>query len=182
MPAAALHAPRSTKRVMPSPSGRSARHVSGAEVQRKLRRTEARALTLERRAGQLEQKLDDERVASATTLDEAVELVEAWQGTALAAQNRVKENRELAARARELARMLRDVDDAALKREQPDGRTVGDLLADAEARLLAALVENDRSLLDADDDDPKERLASAKAKLSAPSWLPKDLLKAPWDK
>jgi hypothetical protein len=141
-----------------------------------------RALTLERRAGQLEQKLDDERVASATTLDEAVELVEAWQGTALAAQNRVKENRELAARARELARMLRDVDEAALKREQPDGRTVGDLLADAEARLLAALVENDRSLLDADDDDPKERLASAKAKLSAPSWLPKDLPKAPWDK
>merc|ERR1719327_1373822 len=139
------------------------------ELQDKLRRTEQRAKELERKADTLEGRLDEERAASAESLDEAVTIVEEWQGRAYDAMRRVDDQKVLARRARDLARMLRTVDKDSMDRPLDDGETIGGLLQDAEDKLLAALVAEGRAALEAEE---------AKKKPPAqPSWLPK----APWD-
>jgi hypothetical protein len=138
------------------------------ELQDKLRRTEQRAKELERKADTLEGRLDEERAASAESLDEAVTIVEEWQGRAYDAMRRVDDQKVLARRARDLARMLRTVDKDSMDRPLDDGATIGGLLQDAEDKLLAALVAEERAALEAEE---------AKKKPPAqPSWLPK----APW--
>ena len=173
-----------------------------------MKRTEQRARDLERRAESLETKLDEERVASASTLDEAVTIVEEWQGRAYDAMRRVDDQKVLARRARDLARMLRTVDPRAaasnseptartatstkivatrrrrgkrngrlapiveaprrrryaLDREVEGGATVGGLLKDAEDKLLAALVAEERAALEADAPRPEP---------AKPDWLPR---------
>ena len=73
----------------------------------------------------------------------------------------------LARRARDLARMLRNVDPTALDRSVPGG-TVGTLLKDAEDKLLAALIAEERAELEAETPRPEPK---------APAWMPK----LPWD-
>ena len=141
------------------------------ELQDKLRRTEQRAKELERKADTLEGRLDEERAASAESLDEAVTIVEEWQGRAYDAMRRVDDQKVLARRARDLARMLRTVDKDSMDRPLDDGATIGGLLQDAEDKLLAALVAEERAALEAEE--------AKKTPPAQPSWLPK--VKAPWD-
>ena len=138
------------------------------ELQDKLRRTEQRAKELERKADTLEGRLDEERAASAESLDEAVTIVEEWQGRAYDAMRRVDDQKVLARRARHLARMLRTVDKDSIDRPLDDGETIGGLLQDAEDKLLAALVAEERAALEAEE--------AKKKPPTQPSWLPK----APW--
>ena len=77
---------------------------------------------------------------------------------------RIDDQKILARRARELARLLRGVDPAALDRPLADGETMGALLADAEKKLLSALIQEGAPGADADPDPPK---------IQNPSWLPK---------
>ena len=95
-------------------------------------------------------------------------IVEEWQGRAYDAMRRVDDQKVLARRARDLARMLRTVDKDSMDRPLDDGATIGGLLQDAEDKLLAALVAEERAALEAEE--------AKKTPPAQPSWLPK----APW--